>query len=114
MNPAAKFILRDQLKEKLPILTDDVLYKIVSELDKLGVLKEEWDGSKSMVETENKEVKSMSKLPQSFFMISPMWSGNVFLAEKEGFFVYQDSESRVRLHGRTEKELLKRVLKYKK
>lgn len=113
MNPAAKFILRDKLKEKLPTLTDDVLYSVISELEKLGALNKEWDET-GMNPAEAKETKASKGLPQSFNMVSPMWSGNVSLVEREGFICYQDGEKNVRLHSRSERDMAKKVLKYRK
>ncbi len=113
MNPAAKFILKDKLKEKLPTLTDDVLYNIISELDKLGALAKEWDETESNPAVV-KETKANKGLPQSFNMVSPMWSGNVSLIEREGFICYQDGEKNVRLHSRSERDMAKKILKYRK
>jgi len=113
MNPAIKFILRDKLKEKLPTLTDDVAYNVLLELDKLGALSEEWDGvSKTEKEIKTKETKS--SLPDSFNMVSPLWSGYVSLITREGFFCYQDNDGNVRLHGKSERELSKKIIKYRK
>lgn len=112
MNPAAKFILRDKIKERFPTLTDDITYELLSELDKLGALKNDWD--ETGMNLKENEVKTSKELPKSFNMVSPMWSGNVFLVEREGFICYQDSENNVRLHSGSEKDMFKKILKYRK
>ncbi len=110
MNPAEKFLLRDALKIKMPALTDDIIYDIITNLDKLGALAKEWNANTEST----KDEKPQSGLPQSFNMVSPMWQGYVTLVTREGFFGYQDGEGNVRLFDKTEKGLSRKILKYRK
>lgn len=110
MNPAEKFILRDKLKEKFPELTDDVVYNIISELDKMNALNKTLETSNKGIESE----RPSKGLPATFNMISPLWKGKVTLIQKEGFYGYKDSEGNVRLHATTERDLMKKVAKYNK
>lgn len=112
MNPAEKFILRDRLKEKLPSLTDDVLYDIISELDKLGALAKTWEFQANGILP--KDEKPKSGLPQTFNMVSPMWSGKVSLVQRENFIGYQDDNQNVRIYGKSEKDVLKKITKYRR
>lgn len=111
MNPASKFILRDKLKEKFSELTDDVIYNIISELDKMNALNENLESTPNKGLIEERPAKG---LPTTFNMISPLWKGKVTLIQKEGFYGYKDSEGNVRLHAATERDLLKKVAKYNK
>ena len=75
MDPMTKFIIRDQLKEKFPALTDELLYNLISELDKMKVLH-------SFREPKQESLNPSpinSSLPRTFKMISPLWSGYVRL-----------------------------------
>lgn len=110
MNPAEKFILRDKLKEKFPELTDDVVYNIITELDKMNAFGKTLEQSAKGIDSE----RPAKGLPQSFNMISPLWKGHVTLMQKEGFYGYKDSEGNVRLHAPTERDLMKKVVKYNK
>lgn len=112
MTPAARFILRDKLKETIPDLTDDVLFQILSELNKLGALVEVWDEtSTNPIRTNSPQESS---LPDKFYMVAPMWNGEVFLAKQGDYFVYKDSEGSVRVMSKSERDLKKKIAKYRK
>jgi hypothetical protein len=110
MNPAEKFILRDKLKTKMPNLTDDVAYDVLSYLDQLGALVKEWNDESALPKAE----KPSNGLPESFNMVSPMWQGHVKLCTREGFVGYQDGEGNMRVFDKTERGLAKKIVKYRK
>ena len=112
MNQTEKFLLKMQLKEKFPALTDELLYEIVSELDKLKVLST--PQKEKTHNHENTSTGSKNPLPKSFIMISPLWSGEVRFKTQGTLLGYEDENGNFRLYASTEKDLIKKVKKYKK
>jgi len=99
-----------QLKVKFPTLTDELLYELISELDNMKVL----STPKEIHESTTPNIISKELLPKTFKMISPLWGGWVYFKRTEGLLGYEDENKNLRLWANTEKDLIKKVKKYKK
>lgn len=114
MNPVNKLILKEKIKESISNITDSDLYEVILILDKLGALNENWDGEKKQQPVDSSQTNDNSKLPKSFYMVSPMFQGNVSYTTHGEYIGYKDDSNNVRIFAKSEKDLLKKVKKYKK
>lgn len=114
MNPVNKLILKEKIKESMSNLSDSDLYEIILTLDKLGALNENWDGEKKQTPTETSQTVDDSKLPKSFYMVSPMFQGNVSYTTHGDYIGYKDDSNNIRIFAKSEKDLMKKVKKYRK
>lgn len=114
MNPVNKLILKEKIKESVSNIADSDLYEIILILDKLGALNENWDGEKKQESTDSSQVNDNNKLPKSFYMVSPMFQGNVSYTTHGEYIGYKDDSNNIRIFAKSEKDLLKKVKKYKK
>ncbi len=113
MNPVNKLILKEKIKESISNIADSDLYEIILTLDKIGALNENWDGEKKKEPSESSQTTD-GKLPKSFYMVSPMFQGNVSYTTHGEYIGYKDDNNNVRIFAKSEKDLLKKVKKYKK
>ena len=109
MNPIHKLNLQDKVKELNPSLNPDVIYQVLTVLEKLKVLPDTWNSDPHVI---NEKIED--KLPKSITIVTPMWQGVVYLVRKENYFAYQDEQHNVRLYEKTEKGLIKKLNKYKR
>lgn len=115
MNPVNKLILKEKIKESITNIADSDLYEIILTLDKIGALNDNWDGEKKQESSEpSTNSDNSNKLPKSFHMVSPMFQGNVSYATHGEYIGYKDDNGNIRIFAKSEKDLLKKVKKYKK
>jgi len=109
MNPVHKLNLQDKLKEMDSDLDADVIYRVLTALDKLRVLPDVWSVDPHVINE-----KIGNTLPKTISIVTPMWGGIVYLIKKDNYFAYQDENNNVRIYDKTEKGLAKKLNKYKK
>jgi hypothetical protein len=109
MNPIDKLNLQDKIKETNPDIDSNIIYKVLTALEKLEILPELWNNDSLIIKE-----KTVNALPKTLKIVTPMWQGIVYLVKKENYFGYQDEFGNVRVYDKTEKGLVKKINKYKK
>jgi hypothetical protein len=108
MNPIEKIALQDKLREMYPDIENNIIFKIITGIDKLGFLKD-----KGLVEGEVVSTYTdADNLPKVVTIFTPMWQGKVTLTKTEGYFSYKDDMGNVRLYDKTERGLAKKLKRY--
>jgi len=83
---------------------------IIKHLLDLGALNLFWSPENRQFKNEGVDLE----LPESFFMISPLFKGKVNYIARQGWYGYEDEEGNVRVQASSAKQLAKKIVKYAK
>lgn len=108
MSPELKKQLTEAVKKNKPQYDVPTVYNIIEALEQLNALNPFWT-----LEQKSVEVSDL-KLPFRFKMISPLYQGYVtYKSLSETQKAYVDGNGEVRILAKSDKELQKKMAKYK-
>lgn len=92
---------------KLPQIEVETIVNSLSGLDALNMF---WCAPNRKLKIGNTTVK----VPEKFFMVSPLFKGMVTFVQREGWCGYEDENGNVRVQASNTNGLAKKIVKYAK